>query len=128
MNANKTNTAITAASNSSKPSILDKVSFNKALKLAKKKYKDGQFEEAKRIYEDILQKFSKHKIALSQLKLLTRGPVIAPQDPSANQLQPIINLYTQGQLQQALSAANKMLEEFPNSVMLYNISGVCNGG
>ena len=50
------------------------------------------------------------------------------QEPPSELLQSIINLYTQGQLQQALSESNQMLEQFPNSVVLYNISGVSNAG
>ena len=49
-------------------------------------------------------------------------------DPPSEQLQPIINLYTQGQLQQALSESSQLLERFPNSVVLYNIAGACNAG
>ena len=49
-------------------------------------------------------------------------------DPPSEQLQYIINLYTQGQLQQALSKATQMLERFPNSVVLYNIAGASNAG
>ena len=49
-----------------------------------------------------------------------------PQDPPSEQLQRIINLYTQGQLQQALSEATQMIERFPNSFILYNISGASN--
>jgi protein O-GlcNAc transferase len=51
-----------------------------------------------------------------------------PQDPPSEQLQSIINLYTQGQLQQALSDASQMLEKFPNSAVLYNITGASNAG
>ena len=50
------------------------------------------------------------------------------QEPPSELLQSIINLYTQGQLQQALSESNQMLEQFPNSVVLYNISGASNAG
>ena len=50
------------------------------------------------------------------------------QDPNQEHLQSIINLYTQGQLQQALSEATQMLEGFPNSVVLYNIAGASNAG
>ena len=50
------------------------------------------------------------------------------QDPNQEYLQSIINLYTQGQLQQALSEATQMLEGFPNSVVLYNIAGASNAG
>ena len=49
-------------------------------------------------------------------------------DPPSEQLQPIISLYTQGQLQQALSESSQLLERFPNSVVLYNIAGACNAG
>ena len=50
------------------------------------------------------------------------------QEPPSELLQSIINLYNQGQLQQALSESNQMLEHFPNSVVLYNISGASNAG
>ena len=50
------------------------------------------------------------------------------QDPSQEHLQSIISLFTQGQLQLALSEATQMLERFPNSVVLYNIAGACNAG
>ena len=46
-------------SNSPKPNILDTVKLSKALNLAKKKSKEGQIEEAKHIYRDILEKFPK---------------------------------------------------------------------
>ena len=48
------------------------------------------------------------------------------QDPHQEHLQSIINLYTEGQLQQALSESSQMLERFPNSVILYNIAGASN--
>ena len=49
-------------------------------------------------------------------------------DPPSEQLQPIISLYTQGHLQQALSEISQMLERFPNSAILYNIAGSSNVG
>ena len=51
-----------------------------------------------------------------------------PKEPSSGQLQPIIDLYTQGHLQSALSYATEMLERFPDSVGLYNIAGASNAG
>ena len=125
---NKTNTMKAEDSNSSKPNILDKLKLSKALRLAKQKFKDGQLEEAKNIYEDILQKFSKNKEALSRLQLLSGSATLEPKDPPSEQLQPIINLYTQGQLQQALSESSQMLERFPNSGTLYNIAGASSAG
>ena len=52
-------------SNSSKSNILDTIKLDKALRLAKQKARDGKLDEAKNIYKDILQKFSKNKKALS---------------------------------------------------------------
>ena len=115
-------------SNSSKLNILDTITLEKALRLAKQNSKDGQLEEAKNIYEDILQKFSKNTKALSELQLLAGSRTLEPRDPPLKKLQSIINLFTQGQLQQTLSAATQMLESFPNSVILYNIIGASNSG
>ena len=50
------------------------------------------------------------------------------QDPPSEQLQSVLNLYTHGKLQQALSESSQMLERFPNSVVLYNIAGASNAG
>jgi tetratricopeptide (TPR) repeat protein len=119
---------VEANTRSSKPNILDTINLDKALRLAKKKAKDGQLEEAKNIYEDILQKFSKNKKARIALQLLAESATVAPQDPPSEQLQPILNLYNQGQLQQALSKSSQMLERFPNSIVLYNIVGASNAG
>ena len=112
----------------SRPNTLDTLKLDKALRLAKSKSKDGDLEEAKNIYEDILQKFPKHKKALLALQLLGGGATAVTQDSPQGQLQSIINLYTQGKLQQAISHATEMLERFPNSVTLYNIVGVSNAG
>ena len=50
------------------------------------------------------------------------------QDPPPNQLKSLTNLYSQGQLQQALLVALRLLVDFPNSVTLYNIQGAANAG
>ncbi len=50
------------------------------------------------------------------------------QDPPSEQLQSIVNLFTQRRLKQALSESNQMLEKFPNSVILFNIVGASNAG
>ena len=59
---------------------------------------------------------------------LSKTIVSQNQDPPQNQLQPLINLYSQGQLQQTLLEAKKLLQKFPNSVALYNIQGAANVG
>jgi len=48
------------------------------------------------------------------------------QEPSAAECQHNINLFSQGQFQQALIEANKMLGTYPNSAFLHNIIGASN--
>ena len=82
--------------------------------------------EAKRIYQDVLVKFPKNKGAIDGIKALAGGPVgkaSKVQDPPQDQQHSLINLYSQGQLQQALEQANVLLQQFPNSSVLYNICG-----
>jgi tetratricopeptide (TPR) repeat protein len=50
------------------------------------------------------------------------------QDPPQDQQQSVINLYNQGKLQQALDQAKTLLQQFPNSSVLYNICGACSKG
>jgi len=50
------------------------------------------------------------------------------QDPPIELLQPVINIFNKGKLQQALTDSNEMLKEFPNSVILCNIAGASNAG
>ena len=125
LSASETHIMGVEGSTSSKPNILDKIKLDKAVRLAEKKSTEGQLEEAKGIYEDIIRKFPKHKQALIGLQLLTDGETETMQDPTPDQVKYISNLYTQGQLTDALSLAAKMLKKFPNSAILYNIAGVC---
>ena len=108
------------------PNILDSLKLDQAIKLAKKKAKDGTPEEAKRIYQDILVKFPKNKRARDGLKALaggTVGKVTKAQDPPQDQLQSLLNLYSQGLLQQALKQAEILVQKFPKSSILFNIQG-----
>ena len=108
------------------PNILDSLKLDQAIKLAKKKAKDGSIEEAKRIYQDILVKFPKNKRASDGLKGLASPPVSKASkahNPPQDQLQALINLYSQGQLQQALQEAGTLVRQFPQSAILFNIQG-----
>jgi tetratricopeptide (TPR) repeat protein len=108
------------------PNILDSLKLDQAIKLAKKKAKDGAPEEAKCIYQDILAKFPKNKRASDGLKALASRPAgdaSKVQDPPQDQLQSLINLHSQGQLQQALKQAETLVQQFPKSAVLFNIQG-----
>ena len=125
---NKTDLVKKRALQSFKSNILDTVKLDKALRLASKNKKNDQIEEAKDIYQDILKKFPKHKQALAALKLLSGGTAPVLQDPPPNKLNSLVNLYNQGQLKLALLHTSQLLESYPHSVILYNLSGASNAG
>ena len=106
--------------------ILDSLKLDQAIKLAKKKAKEGAQEEARRVYQDILTKFPKNKRASDGIKALAGSPVgiaIKVQDPPQVQLQSLINLHSQGQIQQALKQSEILAHQFPKSAVLFNIQG-----
>ena len=109
-----------------KPNILDSLKLDQAIRLAKKKSKEDTGEEAKRIYQDILIKFPKNKRAMEGLKALvgTRvGKASKVEDPPQEQQQLLISLYNERQFIQVLEQITVLLEMFPNSSFLHNISG-----
>ena len=53
----------------------------------------------------------------------TVGEASKVQDPPQDQLQSLVNLYSQGQLQLALKQAETLVQQFPQSAILFNIQG-----
>ena len=51
---------------------------------------------------------------------------IPAQDPPKDQLQSLINLYSQGQYQEVLNQSAQLLRTFPQSPSLFNIRGIVN--
>ena len=90
--------------------------------------------DAKSVFEQAKSKGAKgdgfdrleERLSLSQQTSSVENSNV--QNPPKDQLQVLINLYTQGQHQEALDGASKLLTEFPNSVILYNIIGTVNQG
>ena len=109
------------------PNILDTLKLDQAIKLATKRAKDGFVYEAKRIYQDILNKFPKNKRASDGLKCLSEsvfGKVSNTQDPPQDQLQSLIDLYRKGQFQSASKKIQHLVLRFPRSAILYQIQGM----
>ena len=73
-----------------------------------------------------MTKFPKNKRAINGLKGLADTPVgnaSKVQDPPLDQLQALIDLYSQGQPQRALKQAETLVQQFPKSPVLFNIQG-----
>ena len=50
------------------------------------------------------------------------------QDPPLDILKPLVTLFNNGKLRQSLSESSQMLDKFPNSIVLCNISGASSAG
>ena len=53
---------------------------------------------------------------------------MSKQKPSKEDIQMAINLFSNGQLGDALDACDDLLNKYPNEAIIHNISGACYGG
>jgi len=109
------------------PNILDSFTLDQAIKLAKSKAAVGGVKEAKRIYQDVLDKFPQNKRARDGISVQVGksvDKVSKVKNPSQDQLQSLLNLRGQGQFHQALKQAKTLMQKFPKSPMLHNLNGV----
>ena len=58
--------------------------------------------------------------------VVSEPEVLKKKDPPEDRLQALINFYNQGKFQQTLDETSQLLEEFPKSVLVYNIQGAAN--
>tara|TARA_B100000780_G_scaffold24316_1_gene15477 strand:+ start:673 stop:2637 length:1965 start_codon:yes stop_codon:yes gene_type:complete len=86
-----------------------------------------QIPDAKAVFEQAKETGAKGEL-FDQMEKRLSELIASPQDPPLDQLQLIIDFYSQRQLHQALSNATGMLESFPKSPVLYNIVGASNAG
>jgi len=115
--------------NSSTSNILNDLKLDEALKLAKRKVKSGDNEQALSIYKSVLKKFPNNKTAKSQFnKLVTQMDpiVIALKDPPQDHLEELIAAYSQKDFRGTYLKAKKLLEKFPKSIVLLNLCGASN--
>ena len=85
------------------------------------------FDEAKSkgVKGDSFEQIEKRLIGLGK-NLEVNATSRKLQDPPKHKLQNLINLYTQGLFQKALSKSLDLLKDYPNSINLYNIIGISN--
>ena len=112
-------------SRQSEPNILDSLTLNQAIRLAEKKAKEGNTDEALGIYKDILAKFPKNKQAQHGLAAIGRSQYsTANQNPPEDVINNLINLYNQGQLFNVIEDAKALTEKYPEAFVVWNLLGV----
>ena len=87
-----------------------KLSVGQALLKAKSHGKKGEFEEAQKLYQTVLQAFPKNKRAQQGLAALNKPKQSAiTQGPPQETINQLVNLYNQGQFEEALEAYKKAI-------------------
>ena len=98
------------------------IKIDRLLLRAKKIIKKGQFDEAKKIYEDILESSPSSKEAKIGLLELNQNN---ENKPNRNQLEAIVDLHKTGQFQKALSVIDDLIRTYDKDPFLFNIKGSC---
>jgi len=106
-----------------------KLSVDKALLKAKSHAKKGEFEEAQKLYQTVLQAFPKNKRAQKGLAALNKPKQpAATQGPPQDTINQLVNLYNQGQLIVAVEQAQALKEQYPGAFIIWNILGAAYKG
>ena len=89
----------------------------------------GKVSEAQSLILEAKEKgVDKDTIDIMKEKLIDaksiKSEIINSHNPSQKDLKKIIDSYAQGKLQETLTHANKLLNQFPNSEVLYNMLGI----
>ena len=109
--------------------VAEELNIKKALSNAKKLSTRGQFSEAIDIYNGILQQQPHNSVAkknLSRLKKKLATDAVAIRvhsNPSQQQIDALLGLYSAGRMQEAENAARNLLGTYPNTLLLHNIYG-----
>ena len=108
---------------------LAKLSVDQALLKAKAHARKGEIEEAKKLYQTVLQAFPKNKRAQQGLAALNKPKQPATtQSPPQETINQLINLYNQGQLGAVVEQAQALTVQYPDAFIIWNILGAANKG
>ena len=106
-----------------------KLSVDTALLKAKSHIKKGEIEEAKKLYQAVLEAFPKNKTAQQGLAALNKPKQSATiQNPPHDIINQLINLYKQGQLAAVVEQAQAITKQYPEAFIIWNILGAAYKG
>lgn len=102
------------------------LTIEEALSRAKKAAKQGKNDVAAGLFAAVLQQNPNHPVAKKGLrklqKVTTRHPA-ARANPSQEQMNELIRLYDSGRIEEAEQGCRRMLQDFPESVLVTNVLG-----
>lgn len=104
---------------------MGKLSVDQALLLASSHVKKGEIADAKKVFQAVLKAFPKNKRAqqgLAEIYNRDDGPVL--REPDKKNIDDLLNLYGQNELDLVFAKAKALTEQYPESIILWNIIGV----
>ena len=104
-----------------------KININKLLAYAEKAYKNGQYEESKKVYEEIIKVYPKSSQAnkgLLRLEKVINNDRIQ-KNLTQEQINSVVSLYKNGQFQEAVDLIKTLNNSHPNVPLLFNLLGAC---
>ena len=102
-----------------------KLFVDQTLSKAKSYARKGETEEAKKLYQNVLQAFPKNGRAQKGLDALNKPKQFnSTQNPPQETINQLIDLYNQGQWAAVVEKAQALTRQYPNAPFIWNILGV----
>jgi tetratricopeptide (TPR) repeat protein len=98
------------------------IKTQRLLARAKKNAKKGEIEKARKSYLAVLKDFPNNQEANKELSALNQSKKTPL---TKEQLDVVIQLYSSGQIEEALSRVETLIKDYPSDSSLFNISGAC---
>jgi tetratricopeptide (TPR) repeat protein len=107
---------------------MTKLSADRALRKAKSHERNGQMDEAVKLYHSVLAVFPSNIRAKQGLAKLSQPKpgTLAGKNPSDETLNQLIALYNKGQIRTVTQECDRLTQEFPQSFLLWNLLGAAN--
>jgi len=107
---------------------MTKLSVDRALRKAKSHERNGQMDEAVKLYHSVLAVFPSNIRAKQGLAKLSQPKpgTSAGKNPSDEILHQLIALYNKGQIRTVTQECDRLTKEFPQSFLLWNLLGAAN--
>ena len=107
---------------------MTKLSVDRALRKAKSHERNGQMDEAVKLYHSVLAVFPSNTRAKQGLAKLSQPKpgTLAGKNPSDETLNQLIALYNKGQIRTVTQECDRLTKEFPQSFLLWNLLGAAN--
>ena len=104
--------------------VMAKISLDQVLKKAKFHEKKGEFIEAKKLYQKVLQIFPKNMRAQQALtNLIEFRKNNTKKNQPVELINKLVDLYNKGNFLTVVEEAQILIDQYPSSFLLWNILG-----